>query len=348
MTPSDNSDNVLPAPASSQSVGRPIDAAMAVNHPAKEAIRELWIKQVNDFHTIHTDNDVPLYLTLCGKFALDIKMLVDRGIVKLTESGAIATESRNRVIAVERASLAVLEISRLYPGLKILDKDFDFLIKGKSLIDYRGRENKEDYDKICCARIINLDFDTSLDAENAEEGIIFPAFKWVQKVSQIHADKKPSESWCLCLTFNGSINWTQTASDSVRDFLLENYSMSPEFEASCRSLFGANLQNKIVDTGVPVDFSSLSNEDKQKLLMVFVPKKIARLVHGQGWLVKTTWNLHYSGGGGAPMVTWILSYEWDTQASSTPNAVYKKSLLEIFASPGRVEDNGQIQTWTLK
>ena len=274
-------------------------------------------------------------------------MLVDKGVIKLTENGAIATESQNRIVAVERANPAVLEIRKLYPGLKVVDKDFDFLIRGESLTEYPKRENKEDYDKICCARIINLDFDTALNAKETDEGIIFPTFKWVQKVSQLHADRMPRQSWCLCLTFNDTINWVPNASESVRHFLVENYTLSPEFEASCRLLLGEDLQSKIIDIELPVDFANIAKEDQQKLLMVFVPKKIAQLVYGQGWLVKTSWNLHYNGGGGAPMVTWILSYVWDTQASSTPNAVYQKSLREIFASPGHVADDGQIEKWTL-
>jgi hypothetical protein len=191
-----------------------------------------------------------------------------------------------------------------------------------------------------------------LKASEEASGTVFPVFSWVRKVSQLHAAKKPQLDWCLLLTLNGalvysqsdgSVTWSEIISREMQAFLAENFRLSPQFAASCQVLLGDALQAKI-QSDDPLDFSLLSLEEQQKLLMVFVPKKISRLVHDQNWQVRTAWNLRYGGtSNAAPMVTWIMSFIWDARASSTPEAVYNDSLQAILASAGYIAEDGQFQ-----
>lgn len=289
------------------------------------------------FNEQYPDDDVPLYLTLSGAEARDIKLLIENNIIQLTENGAIAPESQHRVVAIEQNPQAVLVLNKNIPGLKILQQNFGSFIKGNSLLSFPTNKDDVGY---CCAKIINLDFQSSLELKNENGNITFPIFSWIHKISLLHAQKKPQMSWCLCLTLNAAINQPEITGEFMQRFLKENYQLSPEFEISCRNLLGDEIQNSILSDDL-LDLSAFSIEENQKILMIFVPKKISSIVHNQNWHVRTLWNLCYGGNDGhAPMVSWILSFEWDERAAATPQTVYRESLTKILASARRIEDNG--------
>lgn len=324
-------------------VNREVDVAMADERPAKQAVRELWVKQYQDYNKLYPGEDVPLYLTLCGAEARDIKLLAERGLIKLTETGGIATESQNRIIAIERSNPSALVAQRQHPGMKIIVQDFKSFIAGDTLIRYPLGE----HEKYCCARIINLDFQESLAAIDEGGSIGFPVLTWIRKLSQIHAEKKPQEEWCLCLTLNSSLGWSQAVTEAMQRFLADNFQRSPAFADSCKALLSHELYNKILDATL-LDMSALSQEEQQKFLMIFVPKKIAQLVHAQHWRVNTSWNLRYGGiGGHAAMVTWVFTFLWDVRASSRPDEVYKDSLKQVLTSAGRIAESGKVEPFTI-
>jgi len=316
---------------------------MGQERAAKQTIRNIWLEEIKRFNDSYTDDDVPLYLTLSGAEARDIKLLVDHKLIELTENGSIASGSAKRVVAIERSRLAVLSLQRLFPGLKIVEQEFANLLVGNSLLRYPTGA----HEKLCCARIVNLDFQDSLTVTEDNGNINFPTLIWIQKLAQIHASSKPGQEWCLCLTLNSSITWTQSIATGIQQFLQDNFKRSAEFEASCRQHFGDTLHQSI-NSDQPFDAQALSLEDKQRLLMVFVPKKIASLVYLQNWQVKTSRNLRYGGARNeAPMVTWVFSFVWDPRASLAPDVVYKDCLDLIFSATGYVSDTGEIDvSWT--
>lgn len=334
---------------SSRQEERGVDLAMAGDRPAKQAIRTLWLEQAQYFDSQFPEDDVPLYLTLSGAEARDIRLLAQHNLVKLTEIGGIATESQGRVIAIEANQMAVLELQRQLPGLKILEQNFKNIILGDSLTRFPVSEQE----KFCCAKIVNLDFQDPLHATDSKGGVVFPVLNWIRKISILHATKKPGLEWCLCLTLNGSLTWRQAnetldwsrpVGRVMHEFLKENFQRSRDFASSCQSLLGDALYGRLCSNEL-LDLGILTQEEQQKLLMVFVPKKIAQLVHDQNWQVTTTWNLRYGGRQNqAPMVTWIFSFVWDTRAASTPEAVYIDCLNKICASAGYIEDGGRIET----
>ena len=269
---------------------RPIDEAMGKNFPDKHTVRTLWLKQAQDYNKSYTAG-YPLYLTLCGAKALDIKLLEQHGIIQFTESGAMATGYEDKVVAIERSLQAVLEVNRTLSGINIVQQDFKSFIAGNSLLTYPAKKAIN----YCLAKIINLDFDGSLDSSVTGNSIEFPVLTWVYKVAQIHATHKPDEEMVSFPDFSivQSIGLPPVSQD-VQDFLSANFATSPEFREMCRTLLGEALYSQIIGQ-VAVDFRILNSEDRQKLLMVFVPKKISQLVHVQGWQVKTLWNLRYGG-----------------------------------------------------
>jgi hypothetical protein len=316
---------------------RQIDIAMADERPAKIAIRELWLERARTFNNQYPNDDVPLYLTLSGAEARDIKLFAEHNIIELTEIGAISPESQHRVVAIEKDSQAVLTLQRQLPGLQIINQNFANIIAGESPLKFPSNPQHE---KCCCAKIINLDFQSNLGFRSEEGNLIFPVFNWLHKISLLHAQKKPKMDWCLCLTLNATINQPELIGGFIQKILKENYNSSPEFEVSCRNLLGDEIQNTILSDDI-LDFSAFSIEENQKILMIFVPKKISSIVHNQNWHVRTLWNLCYGGNDGhAPMVSWVLSFEWDERAAATPQTVYRESLTQILTSARRIEDNG--------
>lgn len=81
---------------------------------------------------------------------------------------------------------------------------------------------------------------------------------------------------------------------------------------------------------------------QQKVLMAFVPKKIADLVRPQMWRLDTKVNLRYGQLGHAPMVTWIINFNFDNRAAGRPDAVYLDSVNGILATAGHIDGQGTV------
>jgi len=315
---------------------RPVDSAMDAERPEKKTIRNLWlaaIKKTNE----EIRGEEPLYITLSGAGGRDIEGLTRRGIIRRNKVGGIVEDDLEKVVAVESSPDAVLSLQRKFPGLKILEQAFQNLVRSTSPTNWpQGKD-----EKYCRARIVNLDLNQSLTATEVSGQICFPVLQWIEKLAQIHAVSPPLPSWNLFLTLHAQIDWDGNASYMVRDFLRENFQTSGEFASACRTLLGDELFGRIKSQS-EVDFRACDQVEQQKVLMCFVPKKIAQLVVRQGWRVTTARNIRYGGGARAPMVTWLLSFTWDTRVSSTPNAVYVDSLSSVLSKSGYIEESGHL------
>jgi hypothetical protein len=310
---------------------------MDADRPEKKTIRKLWVATIKESIESDWGGPEPLYLTLSGAGGRDIESLTRRGILKRNEVGNIAEEDLEKVVAVESSPDAVLILQKKFPGLKIWQHPVHNLVRSTNPI--RWPEGKEE--RYCRARVINLDLNQPLSSMQASGQICFPVLQWIEKLAQIHAISPPLPTWDLFLTLHGQIGWDENTSRMVRDFLRENFQVSTEFASACRALLGDELYNKI-DSQDEIDFRASHPEEQQKLLMCFVPKKIAQLVVIQGWLVTTARNIRYGGGAHAPMVTWLITFTWDLRVSSTPNAVYSECLRSILAKSGYIEENGSL------
>ena len=317
---------------------RPVDLAMSEVRIEKKAIRSLWLQEVKRVAEEHPKTDVPWYLTLSGAEARDIQLLIDEGLLSLTEVGSIRESDQNKVVAVEKNNQAILELQKKLPGLKIKQAEFQSLICGDGIFSW-PRGNDEKY---CRAHIVNLDLDNSLrgTADNGE--VNFPVLSWIKKLCQLHA-KPPRCNWTLCLTLHGEVVWPEEVHMWTKSFLAENLRREPDFAGGCKGLLGKELVTQ-VEGSSPVDFSTLDRVGQQKIIMVMVPKMIARLVHIEGWNVSTERNLRYGREGCAPMVTWIVRFTWSSDGSARPDALYRTALKDIFSGAGVVTDRGKIKT----
>lgn len=313
---------------------RRVDQAMKEERPEKQTLRQLWTELVRKIE--HSAVPPALYLTLPGSEGRDILHLVDHGIIHLTEVGAISDDDKDKLLAVEASPNAVLDLQRRFPGLRILEENIQSLVHGDDLT----RWPMGDHEQHCRARVVNLDLNTALLGTLRQQQLRFPVLDWITKLAQLHA-RTPYIEWCLCLTLQGEIQWAPQVSVRVRDFLAENFGREEAYSNACRDFLGLDLHERIA-SGRPVNFRDLPRAKQQGVLMALVPKKISSLVHPQGWRVITRRNLRYRGAGGAPMVTWIMDFEWDEEASSKPESVYNASLREVLAARGKIEEDGSL------
>jgi hypothetical protein len=313
-------------------VARPVDQAMAADRPEKGRVRSLWIEKLVAYDEEFPNE--PLYLSLTGAEGRDIKLLIEQGVIETTEIGAIAAHHVDRIAAVEYNLQSVASLQRLFPGLQIFNQPFQSVIKGELLTRYPdGR-----HEKFCRARVINLDLNGIL--ATADEPGSFPILAWIQKLGEMHA-RRPRVEWCLCLTLHGELNWDADTSGIVQQFLQENFKHSAEFAERSRAVLGDELYDSIVAAN-PCDFASLEREQQQRLLLVFVPKKIAQLLSGQAWRMVVPANLRYGQPEHAPMVTWIMEFRHVPSAAGTPQANYLRNINGALAAAGSIDPAGEI------
>lgn len=316
---------------------RPVDRAMEEERGEKRVIREFWMREAQQYVENFPQDEGPVYLTLSGSEGRDIRLFVDHGLIRLEESGAVAKENQTKIVAVESSPQALLQLQRLFPGLKIVSKNFQDIVGGPNLFNWPSSEDRGH----CRARVVNLDLNGELKAVSEHGHIVFPAITWIDKLARLHA-REPRRDWTLCLTLHGELQWDTEVCSFVQQFLRDNFEREPPFEDACKSFLGATLVSAI-SAEAPVDFSVLPLTVQQQVLMVVAPKLIARHVHDQGWKVCTIRNLRYGGGVYAPMVTWIIRFTWDAGALASPGATLREALTGIFQAAGSVLEDGRIE-----
>jgi hypothetical protein len=321
----------------SKARGRPVDRAMRAERSEKGTMRALWMEALRPFHERNTNQRDLLYVFLPGSDGLEIELLAQNKFISLTETGGIAQDSMLRIAAVESSKLAVGALQKKFPGLKIYETDVKGLVRGEGLLTYPDGEHRQ-----CCrACVLNLDLNERLLLH--EDGHSFPILRWIQKIAEIHA-VGPKLNWCLYLTLHGEIGWGPQVSADVTLFLRENFNRAQDFSLHARNILGNDLHQRILGGG-QVNFSNLSRELQQKVLMLFVPKKIADLIRPQMWRLETKVNLHYGQPEVAPMVSWIIEFNHDPRAAATPDAVYLESVNGVLASAGHIDADGNIVTY---
>lgn len=299
----------------------------------KATVRQLWIEKMRPYHETSSKTDL-LYVFLPGAEAYEIELLAQNNFIELTETGGIAQASMPRIAAIESNKLAVAALQKKFPGLKIYETNFRSLIRGDGLLNYPEGEHR----KCCRARILNLDLNAVLSAQDGE--LSFPILRWIQKLGEMHS-VAPRLDWCLYLTLHGEIKWTPDISAQVGRFLCENFRRVKDFSLSARRILGDDLY-LMIERGDGLDFSSLVRELQQKILMLFVPKKIADIARSQLWRLETDVNLRYGQIDHAPMVTWIIHFKYDRRAAATPDAVYVESINGILEFAGHINSDGEI------
>lgn len=313
---------------------RPVDRAMEAVRDEKKTMRDLWMDTLEGYHRNFPDG--LLYVTLPGAEGREFDLLTEKQIIVRTEIGGIAAESMGRIAAVENSPMAVANLQANFPGLKIYQTNFKSLIRGDGLLAYPNGEERD-----CCrARVINLDLNEILAHQFTEGSLTFPILNWIQKLGELHA-AAPRVDWCLYLTLHGEVRWNTEASTLVRNFLRENFGRANTFAEHARIVLGDNLYNAIAN-GQAIEMSELTREEQQKMLMAFVPKKIADMVRTQHWRIETDYNIRYGQPHHAPMVSWIMHFRHDNRAAGTPDMVYVESVNRVLASAAQIDAQGVV------
>lgn len=316
---------------------RPVDEAMVDERPEKIVVRQLWVEEARCYAEEFPDDAHPLYLTLPGGLGLDVKALVDEGLLELTETGAISEAHQFRVVGVEHNGLAVARLNRRFPGMKIIEMTIENLLGWQSPFSWPVGENR----RFCKARLVNLDLNGPLLGRPHLGGLEFPVMVAIDKLSRLH-EAPQRLRWTLCLTLHATTPWSDHVAEQVQAFMVENLARDDEFRARCRETLGADFCERL-GFEEPVGFSALGREDQQRFLMVFVPKKIAQMVHNRGWRIVTKHNLRYGSPPRAPMATWVLEFLPDEAVIATPDAGYREALRGIFQRFGSLNAEGEFE-----
>jgi hypothetical protein len=319
---------------------RGVDRAMAAQRPEKQAVRDLWVEEVRRLDSEQNEESgVPLYLTLPGRQAGDLHALIAAGLLEVTETTAIATPDATRVVAVEASAEAVIALNKEFPGLKILERRLEDLLKASSDMAWPSKSERRWFR----AKVVNFDLTSSLHAQMRQGQLFFPALAMVAKVARLHAEE-PCVDWSLCLTLNGGLSWEAHVDHSVCQLLAGNFQEEPEYSDQARLVLGEQIHDAILDDPRAADLAGRSSEEQQRVVMALVPKCIARDAHRFGWHVDTVENLRYGGSGdAAPMVTWILRFTWDERASTQPMVVYREALRLALRRQGYIDGKGRVQ-----
>lgn len=184
----------------------------------KATVRALWLQEVQEYATQFPEDEGPIYLTLSGAEGRDIRLLAEHGLVGLTEVGGIVEKDKGKLVAVEASSPAVARLQRSFPNLKILEVNFQGLVRGEGPFNWPQGEHKHH----CRARVLNLDLNNPLRAKEREGEVSFPVISWISKLALLHTDP-PQRDWSLCLTLHGELNWNTTVSTFTQRFLRENF-----------------------------------------------------------------------------------------------------------------------------
>jgi hypothetical protein len=309
---------------------------MAADRPEKQTMRRIWVERVAEAPAPTAKE--PLFLTLAGADGRDVQALVDAKVIGVSETGAILAEDAGKVVAVECREEAFLSLSSRFNGLRVLQDRIEVLLKRDHPFNWPTGSHLD----LFRARVVNFDFDSPLEVAFRDNQLVFPQITWIKKIAAIHAHKTPID-WCLLLTVQGQIQWPAEVEAGVMRLLSDNFQRSEKFSEIAEGLLGSDTFGGIRDCKDDLSLSALSFETQQRILMALIPKKICRELNGSGWNIVTRKNVRYGGTGKhAPMVSFVLDFQWDERSTTEPDAIYLESLLSSVAEPRQIDSSGLV------
>lgn len=314
---------------------RPIDKAMFCNQPEKNFMRRLWVDEIQKIEEDGYNENFPLYLTMPGITGGELELLLERGILNRTETGAICEEDFHKIVALESSSNVQVELRRKYPGLNILQMPVQSLIRGDNQRKFPDNKNEINY---CKARVINLDLNEPIGVEESRDELSISVIQWIKKFCVFH--KEAEIDWSLYLTLHGDLIWNSNVNTQVIKFLVDNCNNDEEFKSLLKSHLGDDITQSIFDG--QIDFTTIDRGEKQKVAMVLIPKLLVKFAVNEGWIIETILNYAYEGGNGAPMVTWIFKFHLDNEATSRSLTEYINGIRNIFHKIGFINRDGEL------
>lgn len=320
-----------------QGVLKPVHQAMAEARPEKNAVRKLWIERAIQHSLLSENINEPLYLTLSGAEGHEFTMLIEAGLLKVTEVNSIDSKYQHRVVAIENNHSAYTQLQTKFPGLKIIRDPIESMIHGTT----RTRFPQGELEKICRSRIVNLDLDQAWKPQNIDGNWIVPVARWIEKFAEMHA-RAPKLGWTLFLTLHGECPWRAPEASLICDEINAITGLDNAIKNSAEGWLTSKVFSDILNDAIK-NYIDLESELQQRLLMWLVPAVIVRNCAAQGWSISIQYNLHYGRPPEhAPMVTWII----DFNVPERPALNYQQELLagltEILNKAGYVNGEGII------
>lgn len=315
---------------------RPVDGAMLEDRLQKQAIRDLWIAVARRHDGVVPDLRETLYFTLPGAAGTEIELLAAEGLIKRTETGAIAAEYAHRVVGLENDVQVFTQLQGKYPGLKLIRNTIENFLHGHTLTRFPQGEAES----LMRARVVNLDLNEPWLAKNSEDDQWFiPMDRVVKKFGELHA-RNPKVAWTLLLTLHGECPWNGQDALMQQAFLESIEKVKGQGAARVAAWLGQQLYDQITIAGF-AGFSGLSRENQQLVLMWLVPAMIADSCVAQGWDIHVGQCLRYGDLPHAPMVTWIIDFKVPAPRLSHA-AAHAACLESLLAVGGAINATGEI------
>ena len=309
---------------------------MSEERQEKDVMRRFWLEEARAYSEQYPEDRHPLFLTLPGPAAYDIRLLIDQGLLELTESGAVAEDQQFRIVCIERDGMAVAELNRQFPGMKIVEGRVEDVLAWQSGVVWPAPKDR----LLFRARVVNLDLNNALVARPADGLLVFPVIEVIRKLLQLHATPQRLR-WTLCLTLHGEIPWPGDVAESAQAFMRENLHRDSEFRGRATTALTQEFVDRLLAADT-INFQDLKRVEQQRFLMVFVPKKVAQVVQNLGWRLVTKHNLRYGTPPNAPMAAWILEFIPAASLIATPDTGYREALRGIFANFRQISSDGSL------
>ncbi|MDZ7734536.1 MAG: hypothetical protein U5R31_16940 [Acidimicrobiia bacterium] len=272
---------------------------MADDRPSKQTVRQsIWLDVVKRRAPARSA-DVPLYVTLPGAEGFDIQLLVDEGLLALTETGAISEGSKNVVVAIECKSDARAQLLEKFYGLEVLPERFENLIRGRRRIAYPDGRHLS----IWRSLVVNLDLNDPLHLTLDHGNLACPLVEhYLVKVATMQREVPHEAGWSLLLTLHGTIlvdsKQLTSVCSALAKILDENMKSSEEYATNFAELVGKEADaDWLADLcTVKGDADGRNNEEmRQRVILMLVPKLIVEHLTGMGWNVTIGRSAFYGG-----------------------------------------------------
>lgn len=317
---------------------RPIDSSMAINRPEKIKIREEWGNIALTELSMLSGKHRPLYVTLSGAEGKDIEVLIQNGVLKRTENGAISSDDQWKVIAIEKNGPAASELRSKYPGLDIRNDDVINLIHGCSETSFPNRG--DDNFNLWTAQIINLDYNSRFEGKLENGRGLYEIAQTLKKISAIQHEMKNSR-WSILLTLNANIELTQSCWSEVKQTLNDNLTSVDKFKEDFSKILPLDAGGR-----VNCDLLCKIKTDatlQQKLIVALVPKFFMQKIRDHRWEVSEIKSFVYGNNtsGRARMSSWVITLQKPDQVKSDDQC-YSENVSKILSNCFQIQDDGTL------
>jgi hypothetical protein len=265
-----------------------------------------------------------LYLTLAGAEGHDISLLVEEGLIRLTETGAIHESSLGAVVAIESRSEARSRLLQKFAGLEVLPDPYESLIGGNSMIRFPNGRNLDIWRSV----VVNLDLNEPFEVKMVNENLEVPLLGRITKVATIQRTDAHDDGWTLLLTLHSTLlvdaSEKLAVCASLESIMDSNMSAASPFADTFTELVGtspsaSHFQSVCTQRGD--DDDSGTEVLRQRTLLLLVAKLIVDNSASMGWSVSLERSAYYGGGSEAAMATWVLDFRPTVKAGAANRIV---------------------------